>query len=305
MKGQILQILRTEQKTVSHKRIGSELGIPAASVLNHIQELQEAGYQMSVTPGGVRLDKSPDALFPWEFSKREFKIHYYQELSSTMDKAKALAFSGCPDFTTVIAERQTKGRGRLQRVWQSARGGLYFTIVLRPDFPPALSFRVNFTASIILARVLRDMFKIDAMVKWPNDILVDELKLSGMLSELETDGEMISFVNLGIGINVNNDPTIVEPGATSLKKILGRDIARREILARFLDEFEDKIHHQNLDHIISEWKEYTITLNRRVKIVTINGHFEGFARDIDENGALVLEMADGIRKKVIYGDCFH
>jgi len=305
LKSQLLQILRTAAKAVPEEKMASELGISTASVLTAVLELQDNGYHISVTAAGIHLEQSPEAPFPWEFSGRESKIHYYQELPSTMDKAKALAFAGCPDFTTIIAEQQTKGRGRLQRIWQSARGGLYFTIVLRPDLPPALSYRVNFAATIVLAQVLQEMFKIDARVKWPNDILVAEQKLCGMLSELETEDQRISFVNLGIGLNVNNDPEIVEPRATSLKKILGQDVSRKEILAKFLNAFEEKIHGENLDTIISEWKEYTVTLNRQVKIVTINGQFEGFARDVDENGALVLELADGRRKKVIYGDCFH
>jgi BirA family biotin operon repressor/biotin-[acetyl-CoA-carboxylase] ligase len=305
VKGPILRLLRKEPQHVPVDKIASKLRTSADSVWAHIHELEAAGYGLSITADTLRLDNSPDALFPWEFPGRESRIHYHQELSSTMDEAKALAFAGCPDFTTVLAERQTSGRGRLQRVWQSARGGLYFTLVLRPNFPPRLSFRVNFAASVVLAKVLQGMFDIDARVKWPNDILVGERKLSGMLSELETDGEAIAFVNLGIGINVNNDPEIVEPNAISMKELLGKPTSRQALLARFLDDFEDRLHHHPLDDIITEWKEYTLTLNRQVKIVTINGQFEGFARDVDESGALVLELADGSLKKVIYGDCFH
>jgi len=108
----------------------------------------------------------------------------YPEVSSTMDTAKEMAIKNCPDFTVVVAGRQTRGRGRLKRQWLSDDGGIYFTLVLRPDIPVPLSSRVNFLASLTLARVLRELFQIDAAVKWPNDILVDGHKISGMLSAL-------------------------------------------------------------------------------------------------------------------------
>jgi len=118
----------------------------------------------------------------------------------------------------VVAGRQTRGRGRLRRQWLSDDGGLYFTMVLRPEIPLLLSSRVNFLASLTLARVLRELFHINAAVKWPNDILVDGRKISGMLSELEAETDRLLFINIGMDINVNNDPSGVEPGASSLKK---------------------------------------------------------------------------------------
>ncbi len=108
-----------------------------------------------------------------------------------------------------------------------------------------------------------------------------------------------------IGLNVNNDPNPEEQEAVSLKKILGRKVSRKEILSKFLDEFEKKIDSIAHEEIIPEWKKYAMTLNRHVKIVTIDDVSEGLAVDVDENGALVLELADGSRKTIVYGDCFH
>ncbi|NNL75714.1 MAG: biotin--[acetyl-CoA-carboxylase] ligase, partial [Desulfobacterales bacterium] len=203
-----------------------------------------------------------------------------------------------------IAGRQTHGRGRLNRQWLSDDGGIYFTIVLRPDIPVPLSARVNFLASLTLARVLREMFHIEAAVKWPNDILVDGRKISGMLSELEAEADRVFFINIGMGINANNDPSEIEPGATSLKQLTGREIYRQQLLARFLDEFEEGMQKVDFENVISDWKKYTITLNRKVKIVTSQEVSEGVAVDVENDGALVLELADGTRKKIVYGDCF-
>ena len=254
-----------------------------------------------------RLDimEDADALYPWNFPGRESYIHYLPEVESTMDIARELAREGCPEFTVVIAERQRKGRGRLKRVWLSADGGLYFTLVLRPQLPPMSSFKVNFGASLILTRVLRNMFGVNAMVKWPNDILVEGKKICGMLSEMEADAEKVAFVNVGIGINVNNDPQPVEQMAVSLKQILGEEVSRQRLLAAFLDELERFLYSADFDHVISAWKQYATTIGQQVKVVTHSAVSEGVAVDVDEDGALLLKCADGLFKKIIYGDCFH
>jgi BirA family biotin operon repressor/biotin-[acetyl-CoA-carboxylase] ligase len=305
MKAHILKLLRAQNTIVSGEVLSSAMGISRVSVWKHIHKLQELGYDIMSSPSGYRLIDSPDIPFPWEFADRGFKIVYYPELPSTMDAARDLARKKCPDFTVVVAGRQTRGRGRLKRQWLSDDGGLYFTMVLRPDIPVLLSSRVNFLASLTLARVLRELFQIDAAVKWPNDILVAGLKISGMLSELEAESDRVLFINIGMGINVNNDPAVVEPGASSLKKITGREISKKMLLARFLDEFEKRLKRVEFENVISEWKKYTVTLNRQVKIVTHKEVSEGLAVDVEQDGALVLELADGTHKKIVYGDCFH
>lgn len=305
MKAQILELLRAGNGIVSGETLSAALGISRVSIWKHIQKLREVGYTIQSFPTGYQLKGSPDTPFPWEFPGRESNLFYFHEVSSTMDIAKDLARKGCPDFTIVVAGRQKKGRGRLNRVWRSAPGGLYFTLVLRPQMPILFSSRVSFLASMTLARVLREAFDIEAGVKWPNDILVNELKISGMLTEMEAEADQLHFINIGIGINVNNDPSLSEPKASSLKKLLGRKISRKDLLLQFLDEFETQMTNADLDKVVSEWKRYTITLNRQVRIVTNQKVSEGIAVDVDNNGALVLKMADGSMKKILYGDCFH
>lgn len=305
MKGRILNILRAESGIVSGETISSLLGISRVSIWKHMHKLLEAGYDIRSNPTGYQLVSSPDALYPWEFQEREKYIHYYAEASSTMDIARDLARKGCSSFTVVIAGSQTKGRGRLKRIWLSDEGGLYFTVVIRPDIPLIMSSRINFMASVVLVKTLRDMFGIDAMVKWPNDILIGDRKISGMLSEMEAEGDLVSFINIGIGINVNNDPVREEPTSTSLKRIIGRNVSRKEILDSFLNLFEKKIKEGNYDDVMLQWKENAITLNREVKIVTSSGEFHGTAIDIDDNGSLLLKQPDGFIKTVLFGDCFH
>jgi BirA family biotin operon repressor/biotin-[acetyl-CoA-carboxylase] ligase len=305
VKGRILNILKTETEIVSGVNLSSRLGISRVSVWKHIKKLQEVGYHIEATPKGYVFISAPDALYPWEFGKKEHNIHYFDEVDSTMDIARELARKQCPHFTVVIAGRQKKGRGRLKRSWLSSDGGLFFTIVIRPKIPPVLSSRVNLAASMILVQTLRNLFNINAMVKWPNDVLVDGRKISGILSEMEAEIDRVNFISIGIGVNVNNDPTPHEPLATSLKKILGKEIPRIEVLKAFLDRFEHAVNNAEFDNVVAEWKKYTETLNRHVRIVTTNEVVEGLAVDVDDNGALILKLADGSMKKIIYGDCFH
>jgi BirA family biotin operon repressor/biotin-[acetyl-CoA-carboxylase] ligase len=305
MKGKILKILRTEKGLVSGETLSSALGVSRVSIWKHIQKLRDVGYDIETTSKGYQLIHAPDVPFSWELPGRESSVHYFDEVESTMEIAKELAHKGCPDFTIVVAGRQKKGRGRLNRVWISDPGGLYFTIVLRPQIPIMLSPRVSFLASMTLARILRESYDIDAMVKWPNDILVNERKICGMLTELEAEAESVHFINIGIGINVNNDPSQLEPRASSLNLILGRQVSKKEFLARFLDEFETQMKTADFKHVVSEWKNYTVTLNRHVRIVTNLETSEGTAVDVDDNGALILKMADGSLKEILYGDCFH
>lgn len=305
MKSRILENLRKKEGVVSGQALSAQLGISRVSIWKHIQQLQALGYEITSSAKGYRLENSPDVPYPWEFADRESKIIYYAELASTMDAAKHMARKGCPDFTTVIAGRQKNGRGRLNRQWLSEKGGLYFTMVLRPDLPPVLSFRLGLLASVTLARILNEIFGIDVRVKWPNDLLVDDRKICGMLSELEAEADRVTFINIGIGLNVNNDPSPIEPAATSLKNILGRKVSIKKILARYLDSFEAQLQTAAYDEVIEQWKQFTVTLNRDVRVVTTHEVLTGKAIDIDDTGALVLKCSDGSLKTIRYGDCFH
>jgi BirA family biotin operon repressor/biotin-[acetyl-CoA-carboxylase] ligase len=307
MKSKILELFRSMPDVVSGETLSTALGISRVSVWKHIQKLQECGYEIEASPRGYQLLMSPDTPFPWEFPEREGLIHYFPEISSTMDIARDMARKGASHFSVVIAGRQTCGRGRLRRIWLSNEGGLYFTLILRPDMPLQWCSRVNFAASLALCRVIRKLTGLNAAVKWPNDMLIDGRKLSGMLSEMEAVAEMVSFITIGIGINVNNDPTAVEPAACSLVQLLGKPVSRKEILSRFLDELQTYLDGSdvNLECAVSEWKQLTCTLGRNVSVITPQETSTGLALDIDPSGALILKLANGSLKKVLYGDCMN
>jgi BirA family biotin operon repressor/biotin-[acetyl-CoA-carboxylase] ligase len=208
-------------------------------------------------------------------------------------------------MTTVVAGLQKKGRGRLQRPWVSDAGGLYFTVVTRPEVGPQQSGRANIAASVALARVVADTCRIAARVKWPNDILVNGRKLAGLLAEMDAEADRVAFVNIGIGINVNNEPPPLDTGAVSLRGLTGAPVSRKALLGEFLERFEARLRSGLGPELIEEWKAINATLGRRVRVATARQNVEGRAVDVDENGALVLEAEDGSRQRIFYGDCFH
>ncbi len=306
MKRQLIKLLQ-ENSTgfVSGEELSQHLGISRVSIWKHIKKLQELNYDIQSGPTGYKLLGIPDALYPWEFGDREHLIQYFPEVDSTMLEAKQLARKGCPQFTVIVAERQMNGRGRLKRTWFSDVGGLFFTLVLRPEIPAVMMSRYSFAASLCLALVLQKEYGIEARVKWPNDILVEEKKICGMLAEMEMESDMVSFLNIGIGLNVNNNPTPNEPNSVSLRQLLGKPVSRKQILISFLDLLQKQLSQTDLNHIIPQWKQHTITLNKRVKVVTTTEEWEGIAVDIDETGALMLKQDNDSIKKVYFGDCFH
>jgi BirA family biotin operon repressor/biotin-[acetyl-CoA-carboxylase] ligase len=301
----LLTLLRSEAGVISGEVLSRQLAVSRVSVWKHVQKLLESGYRIDSTPKGYRLGHSPDTPYPWEFPGREALIHYFPEVDSTMEIARGLARGECPPMTTVVAGLQKKGRGRLQRPWVSDAGGLYFTVVTRPEVGPQQSGRTNLAASVTLASVLSDTCGIGARVKWPNDILVDDHKLAGLLAEMDAEADRVAFVNVGIGINVNNQPPPVETGAVSLRGLTGAFVPRKVLLGEFLARFEARLESGLGPELIEEWKALNATLGRHVRVATTGQHVEGRAVDVDENGALILETADGSRQRVFYGDCFH
>lgn len=304
-KQHIIKMLTQAGPVVSGETLSAALGISRVAVWKHIQGLVHSGVPIVASSKGYRLEDDPDSLQPWTFGARQERIHYQPETSSTMDDAAALARKGCPDFTVVVALRQTHGRGRMQRSWLSADGGLYFTVVIRPDIPMLLAGLINLAAAIDMATVLRSDYQIDAGLKWPNDILVNNHKICGILSQMEAEGERVAHINIGIGLNVNNQPESEAPIAVSMNGLLERAIPRRDILEAFLDRFERRVAAFDPQAVIEQWKALNVTIGRQVRIFTINSMVEGKAEDVDAHGGLVVRLPGGSQTTVMVGDCFH
>ncbi len=301
----ILEILNQSDRVVSGEVLSARLGISRVSIWKHIKGLVQSGVPVVSSPKGYRLTHDPDHLQPWAFGDRQERIHYFEDTASTMDAAALLARDGCPEYTVVLAQRQTRGRGRMQRSWTSDEGGLYFTVVVRPDSPLMHAGLVNLAAAIDMAGLLRSRYRIDAGLKWPNDILVDEKKICGILSQMEAEGDQVAHVNIGLGLNVNNRPEIDQPGAVSIQSLLGHPVPRREILTGFLEAFEARMHDFHAPLVVDQWRADNVTLGKPVRVSTVKETVDGTAVDVDANGGLVLALSDGSHRTVVHGDCFH
>jgi len=305
MKGQILKALRECSDYVSGETLSEQLGISRVSVWKHIRSLKENGYVIEASPRGYRLVSSPDLLLPYEFPGLEQRIHYFPEIGSTMDAARELAKKGVGEGTIVIAEAQIRGRGRLSREWLSPEGGIYFTLILRPSISPAYAPRINLMSSVAVAATIRKLFRLNAELKWPNDVLIEGRKVCGILAEMDAEMDVVNFVNVGIGINANTSVPQFEKTATSLKDMLGREISRKEFLSVVLVEINRRQARLMKANLLEEWKELSGTLNKYVRILSPGEVIVGRAIDIDTTGALIIRKRNGSLKKAMAGDCIH
>jgi BirA family transcriptional regulator, biotin operon repressor / biotin---[acetyl-CoA-carboxylase] ligase len=305
MKSDILKSLRESGDYVSGERLSMELGISRVSVWKHVCNLKEDGYVVEASPRGYHLISSPDLLLPCEFPDVERKIHHFREIGSTMAVAKELAKREVEEGTIVIAESQTSGRGRLNREWFSPRGGIYFTIILKPKISLIYAPRINLMASVAVAKAIRKFYGLKAELKWPNDVLIAGRKVCGILAEMEAEVDAINFVNLGVGINVNAAVSRYEKTATSLRDELGREVSRKGFLSTVLKEISEQQAVLTGEELLREWKNLSATLNKSVKIVAPGEEIVGRAIDIDTSGALIVRGEDGSLRSAIAGDCIH
>ncbi len=222
-----------------------------------------------------------------------------------MNEARAAARAGCPEYTVIVADRQTSGRGRLARRWLSAPGGVYFTIVLRPKIPPGGAFLVHFAAACALADMLKSVYRVEPALKWPNDVLIKGGKVCGMLSEIAAGDDRIRYINLGVGVNATTPPVDLPPEATSIAAHAAVPVDRTTVLAEVLNRLQERMTSDRLKNAVSEWKRIAAFRNRHVRIETSKETLRGIASDVDEtDGALILSLDHGGRRRIVYGDCF-
>jgi BirA family biotin operon repressor/biotin-[acetyl-CoA-carboxylase] ligase len=220
-----------------------------------------------------------------------------------MDKQNGYNESG----TVVLAEKQISGKGRKDRVWYSAPdSNLTFSILLTKDkFLTNNSSLINFAASLSVAFSIENLYQLKTELKWPNDVLLDGKKTSGILIEATSQGNKIERFVIGIGINVNQPSfqgTFNYP-PTSIRNELGRNVEREKLLAEILNNFElllEKIK-KNKSEVINDWKSKCKMIGERISIVENDSEKFGIFYDIDEEGFLLLKTKDGI-EKIHYGD---
>jgi len=234
-------------------------------------------------------------------------IECYQVIDSTNRRAVEWARTGAPDGALVLAEEQTAGRGRLGRQWHAPAGSaLLCSLVLRPSLQPAQAQRATMLCSLAVLDAIRREAGATALVKWPNDVLLSGHKVAGILTELGVEGQVLQYVVVGIGLNVNLDvavmPETMVP-ATSLMAEVGAPVSRLALLCRMLEAMEGRyraLAEGWLPH--DEWRSHLATLGTWVRVHTGSSVIDGEAIDVDIDGALVVRRADGVEQHVLAGD---
>lgn len=238
------------------------------------------------------------------------KFHVFRRIHSTNDLASRLAAEGVVDGTVVLAEEQTAGRGRWGRKWESCFGkGLWFSVVLRPGLPSTQAGLFNFLAGISVADAFWNEVQLAPDLKWPNDLLIGEKKICGILSEAQSDENKIKFLVLGIGINVNQSsedfPIALRERAISIYMLLKRTVNRIDLLAEILQQLESnyyRIQKQGFEGLLAEWRSKCPHLGRPVKIITNLIPIEGVFESIANDGSAMIRLQNGLLKRILVGD---
>ena len=317
MTGNILKFLR-EKEYISGEALAQKLGISRVAVWKQIQRLKDMGYEIIADQNlGYCLISRPDLLIPQEVQRRLFtkyigkEIYYFPELKSTniMAKEKALhRAEGINEGTLIIAERQSAGKGRLGREWFSPAGGIWLSIILYPQLPPSYIPRITLMTAVAVVKAIKMCVQIEPQIKWPNDILINEKKVCGILTEMSAELDIIHWIVVGIGINANIDhrefPEDIQENAISLKEFLGKEILRVKMVQIFLQEFEkyyEGLKRREFSSILKEWKFYSHTLGRKINVDMGERIVTGEAVNINEEGALILKKGNGELVEIISG----
>jgi BirA family biotin operon repressor/biotin-[acetyl-CoA-carboxylase] ligase len=300
--------------------IVERLSIQPAQVLQYVDELRDMGYQISASHDtGYRLVDTDFALMPHtilsHLNTRVIgrKIKYFPTVPSTSWYARELVeqSNGSLHGTMVIAREQTGGMGRLGRMWSSPKGGIWATLILKSSLPVDKMFLLTLVGSVAIAKAIRKKYQIGGLIRWPNDIMIADKKVAGLLLEANLQGKESGYCLLGFGIDVNvpiEDIDLqVRDRVTTISDELGYTVDPAKLLAASLKDFEtrfDQIEEGESDSVLREWKAMSATLGRKVRVNTLLSSFEGEAIDIDKDGTLLVRRDNGVIENVIAGDVF-
>ena len=315
---QLLNALREHPDGITREDLAEQLAISRDAAGSRIESLLALGYEIESSPHhGYRLLGGPDVLHADDLKSRLGKtkvigrdICVFEETTSTNDIIEKCAADGVQEGIVVFAEAQTRGRGRLGRRWLSpARKGLWFSILLRPKLRPQESTQVMIAAATAVRRAIAAQTGLAPQIKWPNDLLLENKKVSGILTELYAELDRVKYIILGIGVDVNlqphDFPAELKGLATSLLAELGKPVPRPELAARVLSELDHDYHRicsGQFPAVADEWESHCITLGREVVIRTGERLLRGRAESLGEEGALLLRTEHGHLERIMAGD---
>lgn len=315
MKAAILKILRETGDYVSGQEICEKLGVSRTAVWKVIRQLQEEGYQVDAARSrGYRIIDGPDvmtaeeveSLLDTEWAGKP--VVYYPETDSTNIRIRHLGDEGAPHGTLAVADRQTAGRGRRGRTWESPGGScIYMSILLRPDLAPEKAPMLTLVMACGVAEGIMDCADVKVQIKWPNDIIVRGKKLAGILTEMSTQVDYINHVTVGVGINVNvqNFPEEIQT-ATSLLSETGTQTKRAPVIAAVMKHFEENykifMQTEDMSGLMEKYSSLLVNQGREVLILEKDAEYKAYAEGINQKGELVVRREDGTVENICAGE---
>lgn len=298
----------SEEEFLSGQYIADLIGCSRTAVWKHMEELRKDGYELeAVRRKGYRILRVPDKITANEIrlglhTKRLGQhIHYEESVDSTQKIALRLSLEGAPEGTVIIAEEQRSGRGRMDRQWHSPKfTGIWMSIILRPNLLPQKAPQLTLIAAVAVVQAIEELTSLHPQIKWPNDILVNGKKLTGILTELQAESDRINSVIIGIGMNVNQEktsyPAELQSIATSLLIETSMKVNRAEMVRTVLSKLEnlyDLYLEKGFYPIKVFWESYAISIGKMITARMINGDIYGKAIGITDDGVLMLEDLSG------------
>ncbi len=311
------RLLLNKETPISGQEFADEYGLSRTAIWKYIKEFEMDGYEItSIRKKGYLLTSSPDILNAANIQKYLMTesfgktIKHFDTCLSTQLIAHDEAQNGADSGTIIIAEEQTAGRGRLTRKWNSQMGkGIWMSIIIRPNLTPQQAPQMTLVAAVAVTRAIQELTGIEADIKWPNDILIKGKKVTGILTELQSDPDQVKAVILGIGMNVNQNgqdfPTEIQGIATSLKQVTGQTVNRAELAARvfkFLELYTKMYEKHGFAPIKILWEGFSNTTGKRIEAVMLNETIVGKALGISDEGVLEIELQDGTVRGIYSAD---
>ena len=310
MKTEILKMLKGTAGYVSGQGLCERLGVSRTAVWKVIRQLQEDGYEIeAIRNRGYHLKKSEDVFTREEICSALHtkwvgrNLVFLDVTDSTNNEARRRAEEGAPNGTLVVALEQNAGKGRRGRTWFSTSGaGIWMSLLLRPEIPPECASMLTLVAALAVEAAIYQVTGLEGQIKWPNDVVLDEKKVCGILTEMSTEMERIHYVVVGIGINVSitEFPEELQDKATSISLCTDKTVNRAELTAAVAKAWEEYygrfLQTLDLSLLIEEYSRHLINRDREVKVLTPGDTYSGICRGINKKGELLVETSEGMRE---------
>ncbi|OIK12312.1 BirA family transcriptional regulator, biotin operon repressor / biotin-[acetyl-CoA-carboxylase] ligase [Bacillus sp. OV322] len=318
LRGKLIEAFtKADGEFISGQEIAEHMGCSRTAVWKHIESLRGEGYVLeAVRKKGYKIVSTPEKVTADEIqlgmktSRFGKVIHYEETVDSTQKIAHRLSNEGAAEGTLIVAEEQTGGKGRLLRSWHSPKySGVWMSLILRPNIPFHEAPQLTLLAAVAVVQAIEEMTELKPEIKWPNDVLINKKKVTGILTELQAEADRIHSVIIGIGINVNQKledfPEELHAKASSLSMEEGKNISRAGLIQQVLLKLEklyDLYLTKGFAPVKIMWESYAISLGKEITATTLNETIKGKALGITDEGVLLVRSQDGEIRRIYSAD---